>query len=95
MASRSDPSLSSPPSSSRALTRYSRDVHYEVLDGIALVQVGKKRDGSPRMGLGIVCWRFLNEKDARAMAREKGLKVFRVDRQRRTELVVRGGEPCR
>ena len=70
-------------------SRYSRDVHYEVLDGIAMVQVGKKRDGSPRMGLGIVCWHFLNEKDARAVARQQGRKVFRVDRQRRTELKVK------
>lgn len=69
--------------------RYFRDVHYEVLDGVAMVVVGKKRDGSPRHGLAIVVYHFTSEKDARSLAREHARKLFRVDRHRRTELVVK------
>ena len=58
----------------RAHRRYSRDVHYEVVSGISVVPLGKKNT------LAIIVYHFTSE---------HGRKVFRVDRQRRTELVIR------
>lgn len=67
----------------RAHRRYSRDVHYEVVSGISVVPIGKKNT------LAIIVYHFTSEKEARQVGREHGRKVFRVDRQRRTELVIR------
>lgn len=69
--------------------QYFRDVHYEVLDGVALIEIGKKRDGKPRFGMAIVVYHFTDERDAKAFARRQHRdKVICVDRQRREELPV-------
>ena len=67
----------------RAHRRYSRDVHYEVVSGISVVPLGKRNT------LAIIVYHFTDERDARRVGREHGRKVFRVDRQRREELVIR------
>lgn len=72
-----------------AARRYSRAVHYEVLDGVGIVMVGKKRDGKPRNSLAMVVYHFTDERDARAFARIHRRTVFRVEGQRRTELRLR------
>jgi len=77
------------PKKPSAVERYKRDAHFEVVDGLAVVAVGKKRDGADRMGLAVVVYHFTNEADARSLARKHARKVFRVDQQRRTELTVR------
>ncbi|HLK36048.1 MAG TPA: hypothetical protein VKU41_04800 [Polyangiaceae bacterium] len=63
--------------------KYAREVHYEVLSGIAAIHEGK------RHMLAIVVYHFTSERDARTFARGHRRKLFRVDRQRRTELKVR------
>ena len=68
--------------------KYARPVHYEVVGGVALVAVGKKRDGKPRCGLAIVVYHFTDQGDAKSLAREHGRKVFRVEKQKRVEVVV-------
>ena len=70
-----------------ARPRYLRDVHYEVFDGISVVRLGKRNT------LAIVVFHFTSERDARAFARGRRASIFRVDRQRRTELKVRRARP--
>ena len=77
------------PKKPSVMQRYKRDVHFEVVDGMAVVAVGERRDGTDRMGLAVVVYHFTNEADARFIARKHARKVFRVDEQRRTELTVR------
>jgi hypothetical protein len=73
----------------KALVRYERETHYEVLDGVALFEAGKKRNGGPKNVLAIVVYHFTDEGDARSFARLHGRKLFRVDRKRRTEIQLR------
>jgi hypothetical protein len=68
---------------------YDTSVHYEVLDGMAVLALKPGRDGKQRNTLGIVVYHFPDEKSARAVAREHLRKVFRVEGSERTELSIR------
>jgi hypothetical protein len=70
----------------RAERRYTRETHWEILSGLAVVPLGAKRKTST---LAVVVYVFTDERDARRVARESGRKLFRVDRQRREEIVLR------